>query len=328
MQKKPPVKIPNRTFKFLIVFFAVIFCLLVGRTLWELGAVRTAIEPPRNARYRIEYRFALLIPVSDPDNFYQRLCNGMREETEKEHAVFEVFRYPEGERDEIRRILRLILNTNPNGVAFSIPHDPSYEELFESFQNKGIALVTLEYNASRWDAHVGTNPFDLGRLAGEAAAVLSPGGSAAVLLTGGDAGFIQGFSQAALEKGLLEIGMIRSYDDTLAAGEELVREILSSQSHITVAVFTGSREAEGAAQALIEYGRIGTPLIVASGDNQEILRLMEMGVISASIARNPESAGRAAAQALCTLSRNERTNAYVDPGSSILWEKSFAGAAK
>jgi hypothetical protein len=50
---------------------------------------------------------------------------------------------------------------------------------------------------------------------------------------------------------------------------------------------------------------------------------MEMGVISASIARNPESAGRAVAEALCALSRNGMTNAYVDPGSSILWEKSF-----
>ena len=31
--------------------------------------------------------------------------------------------------------------------------------------------------------HAGTNPFDIGRLAGEAAGILSPGGSAAVLLT-------------------------------------------------------------------------------------------------------------------------------------------------
>jgi ABC-type sugar transport system substrate-binding protein len=114
--------------------------------------------------------------------------------------------------------------------------------------------------------------------------------------------------------------MIRSYDDTLAAGEEFIREILSARSDINVAVFTGSREAEGAAQALIEYGRIGTPLIVASGDNPEILRLMEMGVISASVARNPENAGRAVAEALCALSRDEMTNAYVDPGSFILWE--------
>ena len=325
---KTSKKIPGSVFKYFIALFAVIFGILIGRTLWELRTIGNTIDSAWNVRYHIDYRFALLVPASDHDLFYRRFTNGMKEASEKNHAVIEIFEYPEGQQDEIRRLLRLILNTSPDGVVLSFPHDPSYDELLEAFQKKGIPLVTLEYDTARRDAHVGTNPFDLGRLAGEAAAVLSPNGSAAVLLTGGNAGFIQGFRQAALEKGPLRTGMIRFYDDTLAAGEEFIREIISSRNDITVAVFTGSREAEGAAQALIEYGRIGTPLIVASGDNPEILRLMDMGVISASIARNPESAGQAAAEALCALSNNERTNAYVDTGSFILWEKSFAGEAK
>jgi len=325
---KTPKKTPSGVFKFLIGLFAVFFGILIGRTLWELRTIGNTMDLPWNVRYQIDYRFALLVPASDHDFFYSRFSNGMKEAAEKKHAVVEIFEYPEGQQDEIRSFLNLILNTSPDGVVLSFPYDPSFEELLEAFQKKGIPLVTLEYDSAHRDAHIGTNPFDLGRLAGEAAAILSPGGSVAVLLTGGDAGFIQGFRQAALEEGPLDIRMIRFYDDTLAAGEEFIREILSSHNDITVAVFTGSREAEGAAQALIEYGKIGTPLIVAAGDNPEILRLMEMGVISASIARNPENAGRAAAEALCSLSRNERTNAYVDPGSFILWEKSLAGRTR
>ena len=326
--EKTTGRVPNGVFKFLMALFVLIFGVLAGRTLWELRTIGAAIDPPKNVQYRIENRFALLIPALDHDLFYSRSSNGMKEVIEREHSVLEIFKYPEGERDEVRRLLRLILNTSPNGVALSFPYDQSYEELLEAFQNKNIPLVALEYDAACQDAYVGSNPFDLGRLAGEAAAILRPGGSAAVLLAGVDNGFIQGFRQTAMERGPLEIGMIRFYDDTLAAGEEFIREILSYRNDINVAVFTGSREAEGAAQALIEYGRIGTPLIVASGDNPEILRLMEMGVISASIARNPENAGRAVAEALCALAKKERTNAYVDPGSVILWEKSFAGAAQ
>jgi ABC-type sugar transport system substrate-binding protein len=222
-------------------------------------------------------------------------------------------------------MLRLIQNTNPDGVVLSFPYDPSYSDLLNGFHSKGIFLVTLEYDAVSQNVHIGTNPFELGRLAREAAERLSPQGSAAVLLTGGNAGFIQGFGQTAPGEDSLEIGMIRFYEDSLAAGEEFVREILSSRDDISVAVFTGSRDAEGAALALIEYGRIGTPLIVASGDNPEILRLMDMGVISASITRNPEGAGRAAAEALCALAKNARTNAYIDPGSSILWANPLVG---
>jgi ABC-type sugar transport system substrate-binding protein len=326
--KKSPERVSRSTFMVFVALFVVIFGALVGRTLWELSVIGRAIDPPWNARYRIEHHFALLIPALDHDLFYRRSTDGMREVFEREHAVFEIFEYPDGELGEIRRILRLILNTIPDGVLLSFPYDSSFDELLEAFQEKGIPLVTLEYDTPRRDAYVGTNPFSLGRLAGEAAAALSPGGSAAILLAGGDTAFIQGFRQVILEDGSLSIGMIRSRDDTLAAGEELIREILSFRRDITVAVFTGSREAEGAAWALLEYGRIGTPLIIASGDNPEIKRLLEMGVVSASIVRNPEEAGRAAAEALCALARDERTNAYIDPGSSILWEKTASREAR
>jgi ABC-type sugar transport system substrate-binding protein len=297
-----------------------VFALLVGRTLWELRTIDTTINPTPRAQYRTDYRFALLIPGSDHDSFYSRSIGSMRKTAEKEHAALEIFQYPSGEGDEIHRFLRLILNINPDGAVISVPEDPLYEELLKSFADRNIPLVTLEYDAAYRDAYVGSNPFDLGRLAGEAALILDPGGSAAVLLSGGgDADFIQGFRQALREKGTMNISMVRSYDDSLAAGEEFIREILRSHQNISIAVFTGSREAEGAAQALIEYGRVGTPLIIASEDNPEIRRLMDMGVISAAIVRNPENTGRAVVEALCALSRKERTNAYVDPGSFILW---------
>jgi ABC-type sugar transport system substrate-binding protein len=318
--EKTPTGVPHRVFKYLIALCAVIFALLVGRTLWELRTIGRTVNTPRNAVY-IKYQFALLIPASDHDLFYARSCDGMREIAEQEHAVLEIYEYPEGERDEIRRLLRLILNTSPDGVVFSVPYDSLYEELFKAFSDQKIPLVTLEYDVSYRSAYVGSNPFELGRLAGEAALGLDSGGDAAVLLSGGDASFIQGFRQVLGRTGAMSIVMVRSYEDTIAAGEEFIREILVSRSNITVAVFTGSREAEGAALALIEYGRVGTPLIIASEDNMEIRRLMEMGVISATVVRNPENAGRAAVKALCALSRNERTNAYVDPGSSILWAK-------
>jgi ribose transport system substrate-binding protein len=292
--------------------------MLVGWTLWELGTIGRTINIPRNTT-PIEYQFALLIPAMDYDLFYTRFCGSMKEIAEQEQAVLEIYKYPEGERDEIRRLLRLILNTNPDGVVFSIPYDTAYEEHFKAFTDHKIPLVTLEYDAAYRNAYVGSNPFELGRLAGEAVISLNSGGAAAVLLSGGDTSFIQGFRQVLVDNGTIDLGMVRSYEDTAAAGEEFIREILVSRDNITVAVFTGSREAEGAAQALIEYGRVGTPLIIASEDNTEIRRLMEMGVISATVVRNPENAGRAAVQALCALSRNERTNAYVDSGSSILW---------
>jgi ABC-type sugar transport system substrate-binding protein len=316
--KKFPVRVPHRGSKLLAVLCAAVFILLAVRTLWELQTLGKVINPARTGRYRIKNQFALLFPASDHDLFYTRVYNGMRDLAEQEQAALEIYEYPEGERDEIRKLLRLILNTQPNGVVFSVPPDPFYDDLFKAFLDRGIPLVSLEYDIAYRDVHVGTNPFEQGRLAGEAALNLKSGGDMAVLLSGSNATFIQGFRQILQERGVRDIGLIRSYDDTLAAGEEFIREILSFRTNISVAVFTGSRESEGAAQALIEYGRVGTPLIIAAEDNMEIRQLMELGVISATIVRNPEKAGQAVIEALCALLRDERTNAYVDSGSYVL----------
>jgi ribose transport system substrate-binding protein len=227
------------------------------------------------------------------------------------------------------------MNTNPHGVILSLPYDPSYEALINSMIEEKIPVVTLEndFASSNRNAYVGTNTFELGRLAGEAVSRGAPAGrEIGVLLSGSgeprsvqNSNFMQGFRQSLRGFGYINIGLIRSYEDTTLAGEEFIREILVSHNDVSVAVFTGPREAEGAANALIEFGRVGTPLIIAADDNPEIRKLMEMGVISATVVRQPENAGRAAIQALCALARNERTNAYVDPGAFILWAEDLSG---
>jgi ribose transport system substrate-binding protein len=254
----------------------------------------------------------------------------MKEIADAEQAMLQIFEYQRGEGAySIQEHLRLIMNINPDGLILSIPYDPSYEALINAMVEKKIPVVTLEndFASSNRNAYVGTNTFELGRLAGQAVSRSAPAdlGIGILLSDSGDprsvrnSSFLQGLRQILRNFDAINIGLIRSYEDTTLAGEEFIREILVSHNDISMTVFTGPREAEGAANALIEFGRVGTPLIIAADDTPEIRKLMEMGVISATIVRQPENAGRAAIQALFALARNERTNAYVDPGASILW---------
>ncbi|MDR2020817.1 MAG: substrate-binding domain-containing protein [Treponema sp.] len=310
-----------------VVFFALLFFVLIGWSMAEMRSIERSIQVSRN-RGRIVFHFAVLIPAMEYDSFFTQAYNSMKETAAAGEAALQLFEYQGNGLNSIEPLLTLIMNTNPDGIIVSIPSGPSSENLTGAARNRKIPVVTLESDlpSSSRDAYVGTNAFELGRLAGQAAAgIVPPDAEIGVLLAGdGDTrssrniSFIQGLRQTIRDRPM-DIGLIRSYRDTTAAGEEFIREILVSHADIAAAVFSGPREAEGAAQALIEFGRVGTPLIIAVDDNPAIRSLMKMGVISATIVRSPKEAGTAAMQTLIALARNERTSVYTDPGASILW---------
>jgi ribose transport system substrate-binding protein len=322
----------------LVLFFALLFFVLAGWSMVELRSIERSVNVlgARTGHKRIIYHFAVLIPSREYDPFFLRAYNGMKRIADAETAALQVFEYQRGAGPgSVEPLLRIIKNTSPNGLIVSIPYDPLYEEIINAIAEKHIPVVTLEndFASSTRNAYVGTNTFEMGRLAGQAAGRVFPRDAEIGVLLAGEgnsrpgrnSGFIQGLRQSIRDFAPMNIGLIRSFGDTNAAGEEFIREILVSHTDISAVIFTGPREAEGAAQALIEFGRVGTPLIIAVDDNPEIRLLMEMGIISATIVRRPELAGEAAVKALIALARNERTNAYVDPGVSILWAEDLTG---
>lgn len=321
-----------------LLFSGFLFAVLTVYSILALADVERSVNPskPRTDRMRIVFHFAVLIPSPGQDLFFLRAYNGMKEAAEPERAVLQLFEYEPGKNnDSIESLLELILNTNPDGVIVSIPNDDSYEDVLNQLKEKDIPIVNLEYNVSSSyrDAFVGTNEFDAGRLSALTAAGLLPqGGKIGVLLsespernTAQNTNYLQGFQQAIRDFPSIQVDLVSSYKNTSIAGEEFVREILIDHHDIKLAVFTNAGEALGAAQALIEYGRVGTPLIISVDDSPEIRRFMEMGIISASIVRNPESAGQSALNALVSLSKKERTNAYINTGSSVLFPDDLNG---
>lgn len=279
---------------------------------------------------QIVFHFAVLIPSPDKDLFFARAFSEMKEAAEQERAVLQLFEYDPGkDSDSIKSLLELILNTHPDGMIVSIPNNDSYEDTLNQLKEKNISIVNLEYNVSSSyrDAFIGTNEFDAGRLAALTVADMLPnGGKVGILLsespernTANNTSYIQGFQQVIRDFPSIQIDLISSYENPAIAGEEFIREILTDHPEIRLAVFTHAGEALGAAQALIEYGRVGTPLIISVDDSPEIMRFMEMGVISASIVRNPEKAGKSALQTLVSLAKKERTNAYINTGSFVLF---------
>lgn len=283
------------------------------------------------------FHFIALLPAPDRDLFYIRLSNGMKESAERERATVQVFEYRPGEGPEgVRRLLRMIADIKPDGVALSLPVGHDYDGSIAAIADRGVPIVTLEADqpTSRRSAHIGTNSFELGKVSGAALAAHFPeGADAAISLTLPDPSFIMGFNQGARNvsgsgAGGIRLPLIRTRRDGAASGEELVRELLSTQTAVRSIVFTNARDAESAAQALVEYGRVGALTLVAVDDTPEIRKLIQTGVVYASVARKPEQAGEAAVSALRALAGGERTSAYTDPGVTLLTAETLAEGRK
>jgi ribose transport system substrate-binding protein len=320
-----------KVLRLLIGISALLFAAIIGWSVIVLDSVERTIAAAERGKSGdgTVFHFVALLPALERDLFYLRARNGMVETAEEERAAIQVFEYPFGEGSEaIRRLLRLIADISPDGAVLSLPSGVSYDAEIAALSEHGVPVVTLENDlpSSKRRAHVGTNAFELGKLAGKAVSDRFSGQvRVALLLSMGqygspsrDATFVMGFRQTERAYPGIRLEAIYSGKNESAAGEEFIRDLLSGSSRIDVAIFTNARDAEGAAQALVEFGRVGTLSIVAFDDTPEIRKLIETGVVTASLARNPEKAGSAAVEALVALARNERTSAYVDPGAYIL----------
>lgn len=326
-----------KVLRFLVAISALLFIAIIGWSVIVLDSVeRTVATAERGASGTpLVFHFVALLPALERDLFYLRARNGMIETAEKERAAIQIFEYRFGEGPEaIRRLLRLIADISPDGAILSLPGGASYDAEIAVLARRGVPVVTLENDLpySKRRAHVGTNAFELGKLAGKAVSDRFKGDVRVALLlsmaqngsSSRDATFVMGFRQTERVRPGIKLEPIRTGQNESAAGEEFIRELLSNGERTDVAIFTNARDAEGAAQALVEFGRVGKLSLIAFDDTPEIRKLIESGVVTASLARNPERAGEAAIETLIALAKNERTSAYVDPGAYILTQDELA----
>lgn len=315
----------------LVVIFGLLFAGLVLWTVVVLDSVgRSTLRPAlENSATPTVFHFIALMPSLDRDLFHIRVLNGMTEAAKRTRSTVQVIEYRPGEGPErIRRQLRMIAAVKPDGVALALPAGQPYDEAIAAIAGRQIPVVTVEtdQSASLRSAHVGTNSFEAGKLAGAAVADHFPDGADVALLlalhdgetANRDTGFIMGFRQAAKARPNVKLALVRTAREGSAAGEELIRELLLAPEGIDAVVFTSARDSEGAAQALVEYGKVGALALLAYDDTPEIRKHIKTGVIFASLARNPERAGETAVESLAALASGERTGAYVDTGIALL----------
>jgi len=275
------------------------------------------------------FHLLAIVPAGDHGRYFDRVVASMERAAKKDGAVLQTLSYASGDGPEaIARLLLLATELEPDGVIVNAPPDARIIEAVRGLERRGVPVLALESDlpASGRAVFIGTNPYSIGVIAAGAVSDSFPQGARAALVlsrdyaegVSGGATIVAGFMHRARTSKGLELAMTRTSQEGPSASEEIVRELLSEHADIDVAVFIGARDSEGAARAIIEYDKVGRLAIIGFDDDPALLELIQMGVVTASIARSPDRSGEEAVKAAMTMARGGRASAYIDPGLRVI----------
>lgn len=322
----------KRCLPFLIGSLALI---LIGILFWQLSILRTIQDslsevPISNRSRNPIFHIVALLYAPERDSFYERAFLNMQKTAASNNCVLQLFQYSESQSSEdLRKLLHLIRDINPDGLIISLPSISSFNQEITEITNKGIPIVTYETEplTGKHIAHVGTNSFELGKLAGitlrnrfpqpqQVGIILSFGGGYS---TSQNASFIQGLQYSIRDTSEYKISLVRTVKNQHIGVETYIKDIIKTDPPLDIIICTTARDTEAMAQALIDLDRVGKPMIIGFGDSPTIRTLLSEGVVGATITRNPEMGGKLAVETIIALIQNSRINIFQDPGATTIY---------
>lgn len=109
----------------------------------------------------------------------------------------------------------------------------------------------------------------------------------------------------------------------ILSGEEAASAILRSEPSINVLVCASAPITEGAAQVVVDQGKVGQLLIIGTDDSPTIDKLIDKGVIAASIVRDSRKMGVEALRAFIQAKDGVPFRQAVEVGFTVREKKEF-----
>jgi ABC-type sugar transport system substrate-binding protein len=311
-------------------WFAVLFGLaLAGATAMNfilLSQARQALDEGilgnRSAAVPAHHHLALIIPDTT-DSFFDGLVGGMTEKAHDADVAVQVFRYRRGE-DEAETYFQLCLTSHLDGVVLFAGPERLAERAIEA-RRENVILIPVGTQVPRdRQGFIGSSTLLQGFESGNQVGLLKGRSARIGLLLSSDgqgpptedpmyrgvAASIQAFPGATIVKSA------RARPGILS-GEEAVSALLRSDPSINILVCGSAPVTEGAAQVVVDQGRVGQVLIVGTDGSPTIDRLVDKGVIAASVVRDSNKMGAIALQAFVQARNGTPFNSSIEVGFQV-----------
>ena len=281
---------------------------LVSRSRRALAS--TILRNPATVR-TARFHIAAIIPDA-VDPFYGHLVEGLREEADRQNAALQVFYYSasaigEGSNpsEEVWRWFEIALRSKTDGIILFQSKGMETSRFAAEAESAAMPFVPLAMDApAQWTrSGVSGDSFSQGKEA--SSLVLGLLGSAARIGIILSADTSQGYAQAKepFYRGVAEmiknrpgaaiVAAVRE-EESILGGEDACARMLSIHPDINAILCIDAKATIGAAQVIIDRGVVGQVVIIGSDENSEVNRLVEKGVVHASIVRDAAAMGRSA----------------------------------
>jgi ABC-type sugar transport system substrate-binding protein len=250
------------------------------------------------------YHVALVIPDSS-DSFFEGLREGVAAVASPSGVAVQIFRYHTNFPEEAETYFQLCLTSRVDGVILYAGSDGRMASRRTQAAAARVIFVPVgtESPGVTGQGFVGSSSLlqgvesgnQLTRRLGKAARV------GLLLTSDGDEPradpVYQGVSAALKSFSGARIVRASRAQPGILSGEEAASEMLRDYPSVNVLVCASAPITEGAAQVVVDLGRVGQILIIGTDSSPTIDRLVDKGVIAASIVRDSEKMGQDALHA-------------------------------
>ena len=311
-------------------WFAVLFAVaLAGATAMNfilLSQARQALDEgilgTRSPAVPAQHHLALIIPDTT-DSFFDGLIAGMTSKARDADVAVQIFRYRRGA-DEAETYFQLCLTSHLDGVVLFAGPERLAERAAEARNENVIFIPVGTQVPQNRQGFIGSSSLLQGFESGNQVGLLKGRSARIGLLLSSDgqgpptedpmyrglAASIQAFPGATIIKSA------RARPGILS-GEEAVSTLLRSDPSINVLVCGSAPVTEGAAQVVVDQGRVGEVLIVGTDGSPTIDRLVDKGVIAASVVRDSRKMGVIALEAFLQASGGVPFSSSVEVGFQV-----------
>lgn len=262
---------------------------------------RTATAPSGEKKVRI------VLVTNGTSPFWDPMEAGMRRAAE-ELGCEAISRRPQTDSPALQRqIIEEYQAQRVDGIGISVIESETVGPLIDELMKSGIKVITFDSDAagSQRIAYIGTNNFEAGKAAGEAAKRLLPEGGKVFGFVGNQNApnareRIAGFKEAV--KGT-NIVLVEVYDDNKdpAKARANVENVLQANKDVKMLLGLFSYNGPQIAAAVKEAGLLGKVKILCFDAEPETINHLKRGEIDATVVQKPYEFGYRSVQLLYKL---------------------------
>lgn len=234
--------------------------------------------------------------------------------------------FDESDVDEQIRILDQVIETKPAAIILSAIDYNKLVPLAEKIRKSGIKLITMDsaINSNISQSFIATDNREAGKKSGQALSDIVQKDSKVIIIS-----HVKGTATAIEREAGVRMGLATNVpedmiDDTYFCNGsqqksyEITKELLTERTDIGGVIGLNEPSTLGAAKAIKELGLSGKVKVVGFDSSLEEIKLIEEGVIQATVVQKPFNMGYLGIETAVKLLTGKKVEKNINTGSELI----------